>query len=253
MGRVNRRSSLQRVTNRYTFLTHRTPSSEVLELQRKPIVEIERLDAARLRDRFQVVFGDRIQLASELAVGPVVDGLPWTLTGSLSLSECGLEWMAPVVLTVFAYGGSQGRGTATQTFGSALRELKELRLAWVDRLEVGLWRGEERITSTPVPALVLDGPAIVADRQIQDRYGELADVLSDVVHRGDHSHPSSPRSGQVGPGNGAVVWTDSLGTRRTQDLRESTTTRCIRSGLATSPGRFGCSGPSCFSWQRTRT
>ena len=156
-----------------------------LELQRKPIVEIERLDAARLRDRFQVVFGDRIQLASELAVGPVVDGLPWTLTGSLSLSECGLEWMAPVVLTVFAYGGSQGRGTATQTFGSALRELKELRLAWVDRLEVGLWRGEERITSTPVPALVLDGPAIVADRQIQDRYGELADVLSDVVHRGD--------------------------------------------------------------------
>ena len=121
-----------------------------------------------------------------LEVKPVVNGKPWSVVDARPLADWGLDWLAPVLLAVFAYGGDQSRGTGTKTFAGAMDRLKEARIAWVEALEAGLWRGDQIELNIPVSALWLSRERVlVARSDSRNKYSELSDRLAAVMDRAD--------------------------------------------------------------------
>ncbi|MGA2260031.1 MAG: DUF3883 domain-containing protein [Acidobacteriota bacterium] len=155
-----------------------------LTLHSKPVVVIETKDASRLKSGFQRVFGGGVKLASDLTVIPAVDGNPWDVTGARPLAEWGLDWLAPVVLSAFAYAGGQSKGSGTKKFSEAMVQLRDVRLVWVDNLEAGLWAGNERVAATEVPALWLSkDKVLVCALEHRHGYSALSEALAAVVER----------------------------------------------------------------------
>lgn len=123
---------------------------EGLELYSKPIVAIEPRDAKRLKGVFRNFFGNGVQLASELAIKPICDGSTWECGEAIPLTSKALDWLPPVVLSIFAFAGQQNRGTGTKAFAKASDTLRGARVQWVDTLEIGLWHASELVANVPV-------------------------------------------------------------------------------------------------------
>lgn len=177
------------------FLPDDSPAvHDGLELAAKPLVAIDPKEAKRLQKYFSDVFGANICLASELKMIPVVNGEPvdWPKEKGVTLHECDLEWLAPVILAVFAFAGEQSYGTATGTFTEAIERLHDLRVHWVNNLALGLWQGENCITSVPLKQSAIKVPkrrTIISVKDNKQAIDMLSGVLSSIVNRNDLEIP----------------------------------------------------------------
>ena len=157
-----------------------------LELHLKPVVVIKTADAKRLRDYFSNVYGDRVRFASKLNQRALVNGEEWSEAGDEPLISEEIPWLIGVVLSAFAFAGSQSRGVGTKTFTRALDKLRKTRILWVDKLEVGLWHQDIEIATSSVDVLAPgESATIIACKEVMQDIGRLSDVLSAVVDRED--------------------------------------------------------------------
>ncbi|HEY3374639.1 MAG TPA: DUF3883 domain-containing protein [Candidatus Aquicultor sp.] len=157
-----------------------------LELHSKPIIAIEFRDAKRLKDFFLDSYGNAVQLASELKMQPLVNGKAWNEGTDQPFASNGLEWLPPVVLSVFAYAGQQNRGTGTKAFQKAMDSLRSARVQWVDTVEIGLWRDDYLVANMPVRAFWhVRENTLIAEEIGRQKISLFSEALSTVVERAD--------------------------------------------------------------------
>jgi len=172
------------------FLPNDSPAvHEALELAMMPVVIIDQRVAKRLQDYFSDSFNNNVLLASELTMLPVINGVPgeWPSKGE-TLHECELEWLALVVLAVFAFAGEQSYGTTTKRFAEAIERMHQLRLCWVKELALGLWQDKKCISDVPLKQSAIKVPKrsmIVSVEQNKEAAEKLSAVLSSIVGRND--------------------------------------------------------------------
>lgn len=172
------------------FLPNDSPAvHDALELAMMPVMVIDPKAAKRLQTNFSDSFDSNVLLASELTMLPVIDGVSgeWPVTGE-ALHECELEWLALIVLAVFAFAGEQSYGTTTKTFAEAIERMHRLRLCWVKELALGLWQGEKCISDSPLKQSAIKVPKkriIVSVDQNKEAVEKLSGVLSSIVGRND--------------------------------------------------------------------
>ncbi len=157
-----------------------------LKLHSKPVAMMESRDAKRLQEGFQKAYENGVCLASELTMRPLVDGSPWQSQDNMPQLSEELPWLSPVVLSIFAFSGDQGHGTSTKTFTKAIDTLRGARIVWVDTLEAGLWRGDESVARTSVPALWLaKDKTLLVISNARTEVSQLSEALVSIVGRGD--------------------------------------------------------------------
>jgi len=155
-----------------------------------PVIVIDRRDANRLKDLFQNAYGNGVRLSSALTTSPLVDGHPWhAQDNKLSLFD-ELPWLAPIVLSIFAFSGGQSRGVYTKTFAKAIDALRRTRIVWVDTLEAGIWHEKVSVARTSVHALWLtDSNTLLARNETRTEVSKLSEELESIVDRSDISIP----------------------------------------------------------------
>lgn len=177
------------------FLPNDSPAvHDGLELAKVPLIQIDSKEAKRLQKYFADNFSADVHLASALKMLPVINGesVNWPKDAGTTLYENDLEWLAPVILAVFAFAGEQSYGTATGTFTEAIEHLHDLRVHWVNDLALGLWQGERCITNVPIEQSAIKIPkkrAIISIKGNKQSLYNLSGVLSNIVNRNDLEIP----------------------------------------------------------------
>ena len=157
-----------------------------LELHSKPVIAIHSVDAKRLKENFQDAYDDNILCASELTTKALVSDDQWQIHDNLNRLSEELPWIIPVILSVFAYSGSQVVGSSTKTFTRAVDRLREARVDWVERLRLELWHKDSSIASIPVPSLWLSKEnVLIAKTEAQTEVSQLSRDLASIVDRSD--------------------------------------------------------------------
>ena len=77
--------------------------ANTLSLRGLPVIEIDTADAKELANFFTARYGNAIQLASELTDWPFVGGKRWVLESGELISSTDLNWIPPLLLSIFAY------------------------------------------------------------------------------------------------------------------------------------------------------
>jgi len=150
-----------------------------------PVIVIEVEDAKRLKSWFQQIFGRGVQMMSDLAVVPMAGGARVPLEAGMPLADSWLDWLPPVVLSVFAYAGAQ-KGTGTKSFREAMGDLRKVKVLWTENLKAGLWRGDNCVAMPQVPALWdAKSKILVCSESCRERYSDLAEALAATVGRSD--------------------------------------------------------------------
>lgn len=147
-----------------------------------PVVTILPSDAKDLRDWFTTAYGLRLQLTSDLALIPVVDGAPWTGFRAVGLADSELGWLIHPLLVMVAIG----RGVHAQAFKDRVEILRTARIDWVPNLHVAVKRGDQTLTTSEVPALWdADRKTLVVTEGCKSRVEQLANALAQALGRDD--------------------------------------------------------------------
>ena len=161
-----------------------------LEMFSLPVVLIETSQAKRLTSQFRAAYGEKIQLASELELVPLVDGKKWEGNDGILLTESELEWIIPLTLCLVAFAGTQPKGTNAKPFYDRVRMFREAKLCWVPNLEVGLYKGAEQTTRFQVPAHWLNKEKILlTSAECQEQPHKLSEAIAALVEREDLEQP----------------------------------------------------------------
>lgn len=155
-----------------------------------PVLEIDTVDAKELATVLKAHYSDAIELASELKCWPVVNDAIWEPRTCVPLSESELYWLAPVVLTLCAYSGSNPYGSQTKKFREVAQLVRKVQICEVDALQMGLWKGKEVVAFKDTPALWLaEEEILVFDQKCRDCFSLLSESLEAMVKRGDLEYP----------------------------------------------------------------
>ena len=119
------------------YLPDHASRTRSLREHRQPILAIRPEDVNQVRDHLQEL-GAR--LASGLEERCLIDGRPDTgaTDGAQTLHEANLDWLPPVLLTLYAHGGSNPRGPATEAWQQAVRRLHRARLRFCQSIKLEL-------------------------------------------------------------------------------------------------------------------
>lgn len=151
-----------------------------------PVIEIVPVDAKEIAPALRSYFSDAVRFASDLLNWPTVNGKRWIPVKGERFSESEVGWLAPLMLTLFAFAGNKGSGFNTKTFAKAVQTVREAHVCWNDNLEIGLWQEEQLITSHPVTAFWLDDEkTLVCETNCISRYSTLSEALEALLGRGD--------------------------------------------------------------------
>lgn len=151
-----------------------------------PVIAIDISDAKRLSEGFKNFYGDRVQLASNLKLLPLVDGNPWNEMKNGLLADSELEWIIPLVLSFIAFTGVQAKGTNSEPFLKRVQIFREARICWVSNLEAGLFKGDEIVASPQVPALWLEKEKVLlATEETREQPYLLSEALAFLIQRDD--------------------------------------------------------------------
>ncbi|TDS68161.1 ATP-binding protein [Comamonas sp. JUb58] len=147
-----------------------------------PVVTILPSDAKDLRDWFTTAYGSRVQLTSDLALIPEVDGTPWTGFRAVGLADSELGWLIHPLLVMVA----MGRGVHAQAFKDRVEILRTARIDWVPNLHVAVKRDGQTLTTSEVPALWdANRKTLVATEGCKSVVEKLANALAQALARDD--------------------------------------------------------------------
>ena len=151
-----------------------------------PVIEMESVTAKELAPLLKSHFGDCVHLASDMENWPMVEGVRWRHIEGEFFSESMVGWLAPLILTLFAFAGNKASGFHTKSFKRAVQTVRETRICWIDNLEIGLWRKEKLVTSHPVVTFWLDEKkSLVCENSCRIQYSVLSEALEAMLDRSD--------------------------------------------------------------------
>ncbi|MEI6206697.1 MAG: DUF3883 domain-containing protein [Desulfuromonadales bacterium] len=151
-----------------------------------PVIEMESDAAKKIAPVLKAHFGDTIRLASDLENWPVVGGKRWTHSEGERFADSGIGWLAPLMLTLFAFAGNKGSGCNTKTFTKAIQMVRDAHVCWSDNLEIGLWQEEQLVASHQVAAFWLDEQkTLICETGSISRYSVFSEALEALLGRSD--------------------------------------------------------------------
>lgn len=146
-------------------------------------------DAATLRDWFVAAYGERVVPTSQLKLVPRVDGASWSGDSAEPLSESALGWLTAPLLTLVAFY-QQIRGVHAPAFRERLDLLREMRVDWVERIELVVISGDVEVMRTDVPAHWDSGKkTLLVSGQAKVKPASIATALAQSLERDDLELP----------------------------------------------------------------
>lgn len=146
-------------------------------------------DAATLRDWFVAAYGERVVPTSQLRLVPRVDDASWSGDSAEPLSESALGWLTAPLLTLVAFY-QQIRGVHAPAFRERLELLREMRVDWVDRIELVVMSGDVEVMRTEVPAHWDPGKkTLLVSSQAKAKPASIATALAQSIERDDLELP----------------------------------------------------------------
>jgi len=169
------------------YLPDHAPRVRSLGEHRQPILAIRREDVNKVRGHLQEL---GVRLASGLEERCLIDGRPDTrpADGAQTLAEANLDWLPPVLLTLYAHGGSNPRGPATDAWQQAARRLHRARVRHCHSIKLELLdAGNIVAASTPSAHWLARDRILLLDRNIAQSgsYEEIAAALQAMLDRQD--------------------------------------------------------------------
>lgn len=151
-----------------------------------PVLAIEPKNARRLAERFVHHYGSAVHLTSSLKLVPLVPDTPWVSSGEQRLPETSLEQLAPLLLALAAFAGTQPSNTSSKRFQRQMADLRAAKVSWVPGLKVALFHGANKMADPAADALWLkvEGVLLVTER-CYTHPSLLAEALSQLLDRED--------------------------------------------------------------------
>lgn len=167
------------------FLPDHKERTRVLMDHQKPILEMNVADAHRMVGPLCGKTG--IRRASKLEERILINGESWDgdADGQVPLEQSGYAWLAPVILTVAAHGGSNPAGNATKAWIEAAERLQAAHLLTCESINVQLMDGEEEVASSHPDAMWLSNGVLAIRRDVEYAHDKLASALQAALHRRD--------------------------------------------------------------------
>jgi hypothetical protein len=167
------------------FLPDHKERTRVLMDHQKPILEMNVADAHRMVGPLCGKTG--IRQASKLEERILINGESWDgdADGQVPLEQSGYAWLAPVILTVAAHGGSNPAGNATKAWIEAAERLQAAHLLTCESISVQLMDGEEEVASSHPDAMWLSNGVLAIRRDVEYAHDKLASALQAALHRRD--------------------------------------------------------------------
>lgn len=157
------------------------------------VLVIETKDAKRLKDGFKNEFGSGVRFLSEIDFQPMVDGQSWKMDDEgVSLRDSTFSWSIPLLMCCHAYAGDQSRGPQTKTFSAKFQLLNTVKLVLAERLELGIWEGDDCKPISNIKALWIPGVSAfaVSNSVVENKwYSSIADELASMLDRADLTIP----------------------------------------------------------------
>ncbi len=161
-----------------------------LDLFSLPVIVINTTDAKRLSHDFKEKYGDAVRLASEMKVWPIVNGQSWQSEKGVLIGESELDWLSPVILTLYAFVGTPPPGLYAKKLTGFIQLLRNITITWVSPLKAGLWMGDEIIADPPVEAMwISQDKVLVCDSDYKDYISKYSEALKNLLDRDDLELP----------------------------------------------------------------
>ena len=146
-------------------------------------------DATALRDWFRSAYGERVVPTSQLRLVPRVDDAGWNGNSAELLSESNLAWLIAPLLTLIAFY-QQIRGIHAPAFRERLDRLRELRVDWVERIELVVMSGDVEVMRTEVPAhWDQNRKTLLVSEPARRQPANIATALAQSIERDDLELP----------------------------------------------------------------
>ncbi len=146
-------------------------------------------DATALRDWFRSAYGERVVPTSQLRLVPRVDDAGWSGNSAELLSESNLAWLIAPLLTLIAFH-QQIRGIHAPAFRERLDRLREMRVDWVERIELVVMSGDVEVMRTEVPAhWDLNRKTLLVSELARRQPANIATALAQSIDRDDLELP----------------------------------------------------------------
>jgi len=161
-----------------------------LDLFSLPVIVINTTDAKRLSQAFKEKYGAAVRLASEMRVWPIVNGQSWQAEKGILLSESELDWLPPVILTLYAFVGTPPPGLYAKKLTGFVQLLRNITITWVSPLKAGLWMGDEIIADPSAAAMwISQDRVLVCDSEYKEQISKYAEALKNLLNRDDLELP----------------------------------------------------------------
>ena len=146
-------------------------------------------DARALRDWFGSAYGVRVMPTSKLRLVPRVNDNQWHDNSAEPLSESALSWLSAPLLTLVAFH-QQIRGIHSPAFRDRLDRIREMRVDWVDRIELVVMSGDSEVMRTEVQAhWELTRKTLLVSEQACRKPATIAAALAQAMDRDDLELP----------------------------------------------------------------
>ena len=164
-----------------------------------PVLAIEASDAKRLASSLVASYRGAVVQTSALRLVPLSDGSEWTPGVAHDLQESGLEWIAPLALTLAAHYGVNPRGTGSQKFAEQVQALREIRVHWCTTLAIALFSGDKKLPELSTPAMwMADSKKLLSTRACSANPRLLSEAIASVLEREDLEVPLKLLLGETG-------------------------------------------------------
>jgi hypothetical protein len=155
-----------------------------------PVLAIEASDAKRLASSLVASYRGAVVQTSALRLVPLSNGNEWTPGIANGLQESGLEWIAPLALTLAAHYGVNPRGTGSQRFAEQVRALREVRVHWCTTLAIALFSGEKKLPELSTSAMwMADSKTLLSTRACSTNPRLLSEAIAGILEREDLEVP----------------------------------------------------------------
>ena len=146
-------------------------------------------DATALRDWFRSAYGERVVPTSQLRLVPRVDDAGGSGNSAEFLSESNLAWLIAPLLTLIAFY-QQIRGIHATAFRERLDRLREMRVHWVERIELVVLSRDVEVMRTDVPAhWDPNRKTLLVSEPARRRPTNIATALAQAIDRDDLELP----------------------------------------------------------------
>ena len=164
-----------------------------------PVLAIEASDAKRLASSLVASFRGALVQTSALRLVPLADGSEWTPGSAQSLQDSGLEWIAPLALTLAAHHGVNPRGTGSQRFAEQVQALRGVRVHWCTTLAIALFSGDKRLPELSTSAMwIADSKTLLCTKACFSNPRLLSEAIASILEREDLEVPLKLLLGETG-------------------------------------------------------